>query len=240
MPYGVPIPKAMKNLLLKQSLEIANQVEEGLHAEVIALAKQFKLTMTDKPKYGEFASASWVEEQGRQVDIIKHHGRLADLICVAKPDVDRNLGTNTLKAALFNNGRPVMMCPPRDTPPETLCDKVAIAWNGSIEATRAVALTLNIIANASEVTILSSGTEIHGASAEDLQTYLAERGIKSTVERFVAKKKIGLELLDRSKAAGADTLIMGAYSDSHERETIFGGNTQTVVDKSTMPVILVH
>ena len=56
----------------------------------------------------------------------------------------------------------------------------------------------------------------------------------------MAKKKIGLELLDRSKAAGADTLIMGAYSDSHERETIFGGNTQTVVDKSTMPVILVH
>ena len=133
-----------------------------------------------------------------------------------------------------------MMCPQRETPPETLCDKIAIGWNGSTEAARAVALTLNIIANASEVTILSSGTEIHGASAEDLQTYLGERGINSKVERFTAKKKIGQELLERSAAAGCDTLIMGAYSDSHERETIFGGNTQQVVDKSTMPVIFVH
>ena len=90
MPYGVPIPKAMKNLLLKQSLQIANQVEEGLHAEFVALAKKFKLTLTEKPLYGQSASTSWVEEQGRQVDIIKHHGRLADLICVAKPDVDRS------------------------------------------------------------------------------------------------------------------------------------------------------
>jgi nucleotide-binding universal stress UspA family protein len=239
MPYGVPIPGAMKKLLLKQTLEIADQVEEGLRAEVEALAKQFKLTMTDKAN-GETATASWVEEQGRQVDIIKHHGRLADIICVAKPDVDRNLGANTLKAALFNTGRPVMMCPLAESPPDVLGDKIAIAWNGSIEAARAVALTMGIIETASEITILSCGTEVHGASAEDLQNSLADRGITTKVERFDAKKKIGLELLERSKVAGADTLIMGAYGDSHERETIFGGNTQYVVDNSTMPVILVH
>jgi len=239
MPYGVPIPAAMKKLLLKQTKEIANQVEDGLRAEVEVLAKQFKVKMTDKAD-GKVASASWVEEQGRQVDVIKHYGRLADIICVAKPDVDRNLGANTLKTALFHTGTPVMMCPHADTPPETLGDKIAIGWNGSIEATRAVALTMGIIAQASEVTILSSGNELHGATAEDLQTYLAERGITAKVERFVAKKKIGQELLERSKAAGADTLIMGAYGDSHERETIFGGNTQYVVDRSTMPVILVH
>jgi len=239
MPYGVPIPAAMKKLLLKQTKEIANQVEDGLRAEVEVLAKQFKVKMTEKAD-GQVASASWVEEQGRQVDVIKHYGRLADIICVAKPDVDRNLGANTLKTALFHTGTPVMMCPHADTPPETLGDKIAIGWNGSIEATRAVALTMGIIAQASEVTILSSGNELHGATAEDLQTYLAERGITAKVERFVAKKKIGQELLERSKAAGADTLIMGAYGDSHERETIFGGNTQYVVDRSTMPVILVH
>jgi nucleotide-binding universal stress UspA family protein len=239
MPYGVPIPSAMKELLLKQTMEIANQVEGGLRAEAEALARQFRLKMTGKAN-GKTASASWVEEQGRQVDIIKHHGRLADIICVAKPDVDRNLGANTLKSALFNTGRPVMMCPHADMPPKTLCDKVAIGWNGSIEAARAVALTMGIIESAREVTILSCGTELHGASAEDLQSYLAERGVAAKLERFVARKKIGQELLERTRAAGADTLIMGAYGDSHELETIFGGNTQYVVDKATTPVILVH
>ena len=239
MPFGVPIPGAMKKLLLKQTTEIADQVEEGLRAEVEALATQFQLTMTDKVD-ANVASASWVEEQGRQVDIIKHHGRLADIICVAKPDVDRNLGANTLKAALFNTGRPVMMCPQAATPPDTLGDKITIAWNGSTEAARAVALTMGIIENASEVTILSSGTEVHGASAEDLLTYLAERGVTATIHRFDGKKKVGAELLKHSHDLDADLMIMGAYGDSHERETIFGGNTQHIVDNANIPVIMVH
>lgn len=239
LPYGVAIPKSMRELLLTQTGTVADQVEEGLRKEVEVLAGQLGLTLSEQPVDGT-ASASWVEEQGRQVDIIKRHGRLADLICVAMPDVDRNLGSNTLKAALFNTGRPVMMCPPVATPPETLCDKVAIAWNGSTEASRAVALTPGIIEGASEVTILSSGAEVHGATAEDLKSYLHERGTEARVEMFSAKRKFGPKLLEMAAEVGADTMIMGAYSDSHERETIFGGTTQAVVDRSSMPVIFVH
>lgn len=239
MPYGVPIPSSMRKLLLSQSETVADQVEDGLRKEVEVLAKQFELNLTEAPVYNE-ASASWVEEQGRQVDIIKRHGRLADMICVAKPDVDRNLGSNTLKTALFNTGRPVMMCPPAATPPDVLCDKVAIAWNGSTQASRAVALTLDVIEQASEVVILSSGDQVDGAGAEDLKRYLFERGTTARIQMFSAKRKIGEKLLEAAAEVGADTMIMGAYSDSHERETIFGGTTQVVVDQSTMPVILVH
>jgi len=239
IPFGVPIPGFMKDQLIDQARKLADQEEKGLETEFSNLAKQLKLTMTDKPS-GKSTSASWVEEAGRQVDIIKHHGRLADVICVAKPDVDRNLGANTLKAALFHSGRPVMMCPPTKSPPKTLGDKVSIAWNGSTESARAVALTIGIIENASEVTILSSGSEIHGANAEDLLSHFAERGIAAKIERFTAEKKIGEELLKRSKDCGADLMIMGAYGDSHEKETIFGGNTQYIVDNADIPVILVH
>jgi nucleotide-binding universal stress UspA family protein len=35
-------------------------------------------------------------------------------------------------------------------------------------------------------------------------------------------------------------MVMGAYGDSHEKETIFGGNTQYIVDNANMPVVLVH
>jgi len=238
MPYGVPIPAAMKRLLIAQTATVADQVEAGLREEVETLAAALGLAMSETPLDGA-PSASWVEEQGRQVDVIKRHGRLADLICVAKPDVSRNLGANTLKAALFNTGRPVMMCPPADAPPETLCARIAVAWNGSSEASRAVALTLPLLARADEVVILTAGEEVHGTRAEDLVAYLGDRGVEARVERFEARK-IGRELLARSAAAGADTLVMGAYSDSHERETVFGGNTQQVVDGSSMPVIMVH
>ena len=239
MPYGVPIPASMKKLLLEQSATVADQVEEGLRAEAEALAAEFGLAMDGTPAAGA-PSASWVEEQGRQVDVIKRHGRLADLVCVAKPDVSRNLGANTLKAALFNTGRPVMMCPEAESPPVTLGARIAIGWNGSSEASRAVALSSALLEGADEVVVLSAGEEVHGARAEDLRTYLAERGIEARVERFTAKRRIGDALLAQARDAGADTLLMGAYSDSHERETVFGGNTQQVVDRATMPVVMVH
>ena len=101
-------------------------------------------------------SVSWIEEAGRQVDVIKRHGRLADLIAVAQPDVDGNLGSNTLKAALFHTGRPVMMCPPSDGVPDTLGENVTIAWNGSMESSRAVAMTHSLLLAAKTVTILAA------------------------------------------------------------------------------------
>jgi len=87
---------------------------------------------------------------------------------------------------------------------------------------------------------LSAGDEIHGATVDDLIEYLSVRGVKVQIERFVAKKKIGLELLVRSQAAGADLMIMGAYGDSHESEAVFGGNTQVIVDNAQIPVVFVH
>jgi len=239
MPYGIAITAPLRKLLLSQSADVADQVEQGMRQELETLAASMGVAMSDTVLVGK-ASASWVEEQGRQVDVIKRHGRIADLICVAKPDVDRNLGANTLKAALFNTGRPVMMCPPADVAPQTLCQNIAIGWNGSAEASRAVALTMGIIESASQVSILSAGTEINGADSESLQAYFASRGIKATVVRFEAERKIGKELLKQVASINADTLIMGAYSDSHERETIFGGNTQHVVDNAETPVIFVH
>ncbi len=240
MPYGVPIPAAMKRLLLQQSRTVADQVEAGLRDEVVRLAAARGLSVGDATAAAADTDVIWVEEPGRQVDVIKRHGRLADLVCVAQPDVDRNLGANTLKAALFNTGRPVMMCPHADVPPETLCERVAIAWNGSVEASRAVAMTLGLVERATAVTVLTGGTGVDGAGADALVRYLAERGVTATVVRFDASRKVGRELLAKAADAGADTLIMGAYGQSHERETVFGGNTQHVVDRSKLPVILVH
>ncbi len=239
MPFGVPLPAFLKKQILEQAVSVADQEEQGLRDEVKALAKQFKLTVTDTPT-GRSATASWVEETGRQVDVIKRHGRLSDIICVAKPDVDRNLGANTLKAALFNTGRPVMMCPEAEGALAELGSHIAIAWNGSTEASRAVALTMGLIEKADRVTILTSGAEIHGAGTDDLVSYLGMRDVDSSVSKFEAKDSIGSQLLDQAVKCGADVMIMGAYGDSHELETVFGGNTQVVVDNATMPVIMVH
>ena len=239
MPYGVVMPATLKKLLLEQSKGVADQVEDGMREELGELANQLGIALVEQPLANE-ACASWLEEQGRQVDVIKRYGRVADLICVAKPDLSRNLGSNTLKSALFNTGRPVMMCPPVKAPIEKLCDTVGIAWNGSIQASRAVACTTGILEQAKQVIVFSSGVEVSGASASSLVDYLEVRGVNVQVERFESKKNIGKDILDRCSAANVDTLLMGAYSKSHEAETILGGTTQYVVDNAEIPIVLVH
>lgn len=240
MPFGVPIPAFLHEQFAKQATEVASTAAEGLKKTFLQFASEHGLKVLEKQEGAE-SSISWVEKEGKQVDVIKLLGRLSDLIVVAKPDRDQNLGTNTLKASLFNTGRPVLMCPDRETAPTTLGEHVAIAWNGSVESVRAVSLTMDILLNASTVTILTADqAELHSATAQDLADYLAIRGIKAEIDQFKSQGKIGLMLLNRTAAVGADIMIMGAYGDSHERETIFGGNTQVVVDNATIPVVMVY
>jgi nucleotide-binding universal stress UspA family protein len=238
IPYSVPLPSFTRETIRKQAHELAEQEEAALRQELHRLAEARGLSETAPD--GTAATVTFIEEYGRMADVIAHNGRLADLIAVAKPDRDRNLGTNSLKSALFRTGRPVLMCPPDREPPAEFGARIAIAWNGSLEAARAVALTLDLARAATSVTVLSGGKgEPHGATAEELLDYYALRGITAEIMRFDAKNP-GAALLDRTVEVGASLLVMGAYGHSHERETLFGGNTQAVVDGARIPVVMVH
>ncbi|MFV2035024.1 MAG: universal stress protein [Halocynthiibacter sp.] len=240
IPYGVPIPEFLRDQIAKQSGQVADLEEQGLRDELKALAVQLKLDPSDHPT-GKSATVSFVAEPGRQVEIIKRHGRLADLIAVAQPDLDRNLGTNTLKAALFHSGRPVLMCPKRDEAPRKLGENLAIAWNGSAEAARAIAQSMDVIRAASTVNVLTNGVDAgNGTSIDDVVEYLSLHGVKADVTRFDFNKKAARAIMAASAEIGADLIVMGAYSESHERQTMFGGNTQVCVDSSTMPILFSH
>lgn len=239
MPYGVALPNFARETMLKQAHELANRQEEHLRKILNRLASDYGL-VESPPQQGDTATCEFVEETGRMADVIKHNGRLADLVVVAKPDRDRNLGYNSLKSGLYSTGRPILMCPGHGAPSPEFGRRVAIGWNGSMQAARAVALTLDLVAAADEVTILAGGKgEPHGATTEELVDYYRLRGVDAKILRFDARNP-GKALLEKTAEIGASPLIMGAYSHSHEREALFGGNTQTVVDHAEIPVVLVH
>lgn len=238
MPYGVVVPNFLRKQLEDVTSKAAEAQEESLRSEFEGQAVKLGLALQN-PTSG-VATASFLEYTGKQVDAVKHHGRLADLICVSKPDKSTNLGFNTLKSALFTSARPVMLCPEVETVPQDLGQHVTIGWNGSLEATRALAMGMPLIEAADQVTILTTGAEPHATTAEELQAYLGVRGVAASVNRFERDGSIGRSLLRLTQEAGADLLLMGAYHESYERETIFGGNTQAVVEETRIPVVLVH
>lgn len=239
MPYSRALPSFARDTMVEQARELADQQEQAVRDQLHELAPSLDLMVTDTPSKGT-PSIEFVEEYGMMADVIKRTGRLADLVMVAKPDRDRNLGVNSLKSALFRTGRPVLMCPPKSEAPDGFGRRMTIAWNGSLEASRAVAMTMSIAEAAQSVTILAGGKgEPQGAPAEELVAYYGLRGIAAEIHRFETRTPAE-SLLSITTELGANLLVMGAYGQNHERETLFGGNTQVVVDKAEIPVILVH
>ena len=240
MPFGVHVPDFLRKQIFEQSHKVADQEEEGLRATLEEVARDLNLDASGA-SLGKGGSIAFVEEAGRQADVIKRRGRLADLIVVSKPDRDRNIGHNTLKSALFQSGRPVLMCPPRKTPPKDLGGRITIAWNGSAEAARALSLNKAMLRGADKVWVLSNGMDAGpGTTADDMIAYLTLQGLSAELHALPKDLKVGKALLKASVELDADMMIMGAYGDSHERETVFGGNTQTIVDTADMPVLLNH
>lgn len=239
MPFGVALPKIVREQIEQAAAGSAEVQREQLLDEFRGLAKL--LGLSEQAYEAGKATARFIEYEGKQVDAVRHFGRLADLICVPQPDPQLNLGANTLKSALFASGRPVMMCPPQESVSDDFADHVMIGWNGSIEASRAVAMSMPLITSAKTVTILSSGATGHDATAEQLRRYLELKSVDADVRLFdTGSTRVGAQLLSETEAAGAGVLIMGAYHDSFERTSIFGGNSQVVVEKAKFPIVMVH
>ena len=143
----------------------------------------------------------------------------------------------TIDAALFDTGRPVLVAPP--TAPTTVGSRILIAWNGSSQASRAVAFAMPFLEKAQEVTIAVGGHEGH-VPAASLAVYLERHGIRAAVENFSVTGSIGKAILDRAGRLGADMIVMGAYGHSRLREMMLGGATREVLSAATLPVLMAH
>lgn len=238
LPQGISMNDFARKVMLEQASELANRQEDHLRGILHRLARDFGLK--DEADAQGPATCTFAEEHGRMADVVKHSGRLSDIIVLPKPQKERNLGQSSLKAALYGAGRPVLICPGQLQPDETFAQHVAVGWNGSLPAARAVASSLDIVTSAKKVSILTGGkVQLHGPTADELVAYYALRGITAEVVSFDEKKPADA-LLKTSKSIGASLLVIGAYSHSHETEMLFGGNTERIVDKTEMPILMAH
>jgi len=130
MPQGISLNDFARKVMLEQASELANRQEDHLRGILRRLSREFGLT--EDSNTGDTAVCTFVEEQGRMADVVKHAGRLSDIIVLPKPQRERNLGQSSLKAALYGAGRPVLVCPGQLQPDATFGDHVAVGWNGSL------------------------------------------------------------------------------------------------------------
>jgi nucleotide-binding universal stress UspA family protein len=145
----------------------------------------------------------------------------------------------TVEDTVLQSGRPVLLAP--EHPPQELGRAVAIGWNGSPQAVRAMVAALPFLAQAKEVRVIAIGPsdEVTGSEAVE---YLAWHGIAAVARDVPAIAGVGPggQLLATARDEGCDFLVMGGYGHAPWREMLFGGATRDVVGTSLLPLLLAH
>ena len=146
------------------------------------------------------------------------------------------------EAVVFGSGRPTILMP--ETISIGRIDKVAIAWDGSRVAARAVGDALPFLERASRIHVLTVVDEKpikHDDIGERLVSSLRKRGLAAEWHAIGAEDcPIGVTLQEHAVKAGAQLLVMGAYGHSRLREFVLGGATAGVMNDLRLPVLLSH
>ena len=193
-------------------------------------------TRTPSPTFG------WLSEPPEDETFVGDYGRAFDVIVMNRPDENSSvLYRRALESALFESGRPLLLCPP--SPPGHIGTNVLIAWNGSTEQARAMALAMPLLERAERVTVLTvtGGTGVPGPSAQQMIRYLQWNGVPAeSLTVALDGKNTGQAILAAAQTLACDLLVKGAFTQSRLRQMIFGGATQHVMTAAKLPVLLAH
>jgi nucleotide-binding universal stress UspA family protein len=172
-------------------------------------------------------------------DLLVEYARLRDLTIMPESN-DRWYA----EAVIFGSGKPTLILPqsPRSRPFEL--GTVAVAWDFSRAAARAVSDALPLLEKAKQVrvvTVLNEKLLDTKHSAEELSKNLSRHGIDVVLDTVDAKGRPIGDVLEAYVAShAADLLVMGAYGHSRLRELVLGGATKSLLSKPPLPILYSH
>jgi nucleotide-binding universal stress UspA family protein len=174
-------------------------------------------------------------------------GRIArrfDLAIVAQAEPEKDAVEELIaEGTLFESARPVIIVPYIQKAPLKL-NRVMACWDGSRQATRAIADAMPLLERAGQVELLivanerGKQDEIPGA---DMGEHLARHGLKVDVNRITEGDiDVADALLSHAADASIDFMVMGGYGHSRLREFVLGGVTRLMLRSMTVPVLMSH
>lgn len=179
-------------------------------------------------------------ELGAVFDAAAHEARYYDLSIL--PWSDASIAPQDVtQAVVFGSGRPTIIVPPSTGPDRV--SHLAIAWDGSRVAARALGDALALLPDGGRVSVLTVEDEkpLAAKLAETLATALAKRGLVAQAHSIsLGKRKIGEALQEEALQAGATLLAMGGFGHSRIRDFILGGATKGVFADMRLPILLSH
>jgi nucleotide-binding universal stress UspA family protein len=236
---STPVTADLIEMAMRESDESAARAKAAFEAQVARHG--LVLQKTPSAAAAGAASAEFYEETGDPAKLVPTLARLSDLVVLGQSGrvVDRPF-SDTLEQTVMNGGRPVLLAPAQ--PVASVGEAIAIAWNDSPQAARAVSGALPFLVQARAVQVMTASTDEETMHAAELMAYLAWHGVTAKAHRVEPVEGVGTGelLLSTARELAADLLVMGGYGRAPWREMIFGGATRQIVGTSRMPVLLSH
>ncbi|MFP4003652.1 MAG: universal stress protein [Alphaproteobacteria bacterium] len=242
LPYfGEGLSGAVIQDILDAAKEAADKSAAQLRELIGQEAERTGVALVPEPGGPGRATVSFRQVTGPLAPTVNRASRLADLVIFVHGEAAQAAGiSRALQECLIGSGKPILLAP--EQPAQTIGTRIAVGWDGSVEAAEAVQAALPFLAHAQEIHIVNvvSG-ELHTDEADQLSGYLGLHGFKST-EHVVRTggKPVGEVLLAEAIDAKADLLVMGGFGHSRLREFLLGGVTRHVISHATIPVLLAH
>jgi nucleotide-binding universal stress UspA family protein len=211
---------------------------EMLQKRNSAVSKMLSASPVPTDLSDDYPDQAWADE------VIGRRARYADLT-VLGPDLltSETLKEKVIEGALFSSGRPLLLIP-KGARATLKPKRVLVAWDASLEASRALRESLDILSGADEVHIVMvdpiEDERHHGAEpGADVASYLSRHGVKVAVDRLPSSNhSIADVLRQHAVDTGAELMVMGAYGHSRLRERIFGGVTRSMIENPGLPIIM--
>jgi len=170
--------------------------------------------------------------------------RYADLVVVSQPDPQdacSRLYPGLPAYVMLASGRPVLVVPHRGSFAR-IGARVLLAWDASLEASRAVAAALPVLRRADQVCVamFNPGPAQGELPGAEIALYLARHGVKVDLAVQRTGIDVGEALLSLAAGRQSDLIVMGGYGHTRLRELMLGGVTKTVLRSMTVPVLMAH
>ncbi len=233
--------EALREEFRREIEETGKKASAKARRQFYAACKKYGVPGVGHPKGQDNVSAHWIEVVGSVADEVPEAAKLADVTIFVGPLTDHHLfAPSVLERTLVESGRPLLLMPEESG--KTSLDHVAIAWDGDIQAVRAVFAAREFLQNAKSIHIITvRGRYDETPDPKKLIDYLAWGGLnaQSNIVDY-NDRNIGQVLLSAAVDIDADLLIMGGFAHARSREVIFGGATMYAIRKTRLPILMMH
>lgn len=234
------VPKNYREEFARMSQKAIDSTVDNVREQFNAFCKQGVVKITRKPSSSKNVTASLHILDGSPQDVLDRESRLVDVIAMSRPTKHRigGPGVGELHESLMlHSGRPVLIVPPEWQ--ARRADHAAIGWNDSVEASRAVCMTLPWLTQMKKVTVLVSKKRESGV--DEVIDYLKRHGCKADYKVLSGRGgNIGKKMLATCNEIGAEFLVVGGFSHTRTRQRFFGGVTSHLLSNTDIITVMAH